>query len=255
MNIDTAADSIDCSDVFHIVTDVIGYILFMHQQIPSLLQDITCEFDGLRTEFEELEVDLAKSEGISKLARRNQAARKREVKMGIRRLEKLVNCISDLKTALKEMMTQVTNVEKIWLVLGPSPLRPLHVYELHFPKGVLVSGDFARSKVADTLSRKAIRTMISKDVGSKNYFSGPTKLFLLAKAPSCFNLPLHFLPKREFKQTRKLEPFRLRFRCRTHELPTNVQCTDFHPEATDSIWFQCRHIIKGLASGISPPED
>lgn len=34
-NIDTASDSLYSSAIFHVVTDIIGFILFMHQQIPS----------------------------------------------------------------------------------------------------------------------------------------------------------------------------------------------------------------------------
>lgn len=76
--------------------------------------------------------------------------------MGIRRLEKLINCVSNVKTALQLMIAEVPNVEKISLVLGPSPLRPLHIYELSFSHGRAVSGDFCRSKIAETLSRKVM---------------------------------------------------------------------------------------------------
>ncbi|KAK4418263.1 hypothetical protein Salat_2239000 [Sesamum alatum] len=250
-NIDTAAESLDSSAIFHLVTDILGFILFMHQQIPSVLQDITKEFDDLRTEFEELEVELAKSEAKAISTRRKQAARKREVKMGIRRLEKLMNCISNLKTALQLMIAEAPNVEKISLVLGPSPLRPLHVYELSFSNGRAVSGDFSRSKVAETLSRKAIRTMISRGVGSDS-----------CAAPSYINLPLHFLPKRGLRQNRKTVPFRLRFRCRTRVREMNARPGDcassvglLDSTSQDLIWFQCRHTIKGLASRTSTPED
>lgn len=34
-NIDTAADALDSSAIFHVVTDILGFVLFMHQQIPS----------------------------------------------------------------------------------------------------------------------------------------------------------------------------------------------------------------------------
>lgn len=33
---------------------------------------------------------------------------------------------------------------------------------------------------------------------------GPSKLFLLVKAPAYLNLPLHFLPKRDFKYNKKV---------------------------------------------------
>ncbi|KAG8389359.1 hypothetical protein BUALT_Bualt02G0221100 [Buddleja alternifolia] len=260
-NVDTAADSLDSSAIFHVVTDILGFILFMHQQIPSVLQDITQEFDELHSEYKELEVELAKSEAKAISTRRKQAARKREVKMGIRRLEKLMKCITNLKTALQSMFAEVPNIEKISLVLGPSPLRPLHVYELCFPHGRATSGDFSRSKIAETLSRKAIRALISRGAGSDSY-GGPTKLFLLVKAPSSLNLPLHFLPKREFRQNRKNVPFRLRFRCRTRNLEMNAQPSDCASSAglldstsTDLIWFQCQHTIKGLAFRTTPQED
>ncbi|KAK6141418.1 hypothetical protein DH2020_024823 [Rehmannia glutinosa] len=243
MNIDTTADSLDSSAIFHVVNDVLGFILFMHQQIPSVLQDITQEFDDLRTEFKELEVELAKSEGKAISTRRKQASRKREVKLGIRKLEKLMDCISNLKTALQLVITEVPNVEKISLVLGPSPLRPLHIYELSFSLGKAVSGDFSRSKVAETLSRKAIRMLISRGAGSDSY-AGPTKLFLMVKAPSYLNLPLHFLPKREFRHSRKKVPFRLRFRCRTQDLQMNAQPNDsassvglLDSTSKDLIWY------------------
>lgn len=67
-----------------------------------------------------------------------------------------MNCISNLKTALQLMIAEASKVEKVSLVLGPSPLRPLHVYELSFSHGRAVSGDFSRSKVAETLSRKVV---------------------------------------------------------------------------------------------------
>lgn len=260
-NIDAAADALDSSTIFHLVFDIVAFILFMHQQIPSVLQDITHEFDELRAEFKELEIELEESEAKAVSTRRKQAARKREVKMGIRRLEKLMGCISNLKAALQLVITEVPNVDKISLILGPSPLRPLHIYELSFSNGRPVLEDFSRSKIADILSRKAIRTMISKGVGSDSY-AGPTKLFLLVKAPSFLNLPMHFLPKREFRPNRKTKPFRLRFRCRTQNLEMNLQPDDCassvevqHSSSKDLIWFQCRHAIKGMACRASPPED
>lgn len=33
--IETTADSLDSAVVFHVVTDILGFVLFMHQQIPS----------------------------------------------------------------------------------------------------------------------------------------------------------------------------------------------------------------------------
>lgn len=255
-NIEIPADSLDTSVIFHIVIDILGFVLFMHQQIPSVLQDISQEFDELRAEYNDL-VDLTPQSEVNGVSlRRKQAARKREVKMGIRRVEKLMNTISNLKSAVQLMITEVPNLETVILVLGPSPLRPLHVYELCFLQGRIVSGDFGRTKVAEGLSRKAIRTLISSGAGSDSY-AGPTKLFLLVKAPSSFNIPLHFLPKREFRYNKKIVPFKLRFKRRTRNLKVDAEPNDCQTAtpagfleypSTDLIWFQCRHTIKGLAS-------
>ncbi|CAA3006184.1 Hypothetical predicted protein [Olea europaea subsp. europaea] len=262
-NIETTAESLDTSVIFHVVIDILGFILFMHQQIPSVLQDISQEFDELRAEYNDL-VDLTPQSEVKAVSlRRKQAARRREVKMGIRRLEKLMNTISNLKTAVQVMITEVPNLETIILVLGPSPLRPLHVYELCFLQGRIVSGDFGRSKVTEGLSRKAIRTLISRGAGSDSY-AGPTKLFVLVKAPSSFNIPMHFLPKREFRYNRKIVPFRLRFKRRTQNLEMDADPNDcqtatsagfLDSPSTDLIWFQCRHTIKGLASRRTPAEE
>ncbi|XP_050263731.1 uncharacterized protein LOC126707990 isoform X2 [Quercus robur] len=206
--IETAAESIDGSVIFHVINDVVGFVLYMHQQIPSILQDISLEFDTLHTEFTELETDLTQSD-IK--ARRKLIGRMREVKHGIKRLEKLMNMVSNLQNALKLMMSEIPNVQGVILVLGATPIRPQHVYELCFSHGKVVGSgetDFTKSKVAQGLSRKAIRTLISKGAGSGSY-PGPNKLFLLVKAPCSFNLPLHFLPKRDFKYSKKNFRYRL----------------------------------------------
>ncbi|KAE8676728.1 F15k9.21, putative isoform 2 [Hibiscus syriacus] len=216
--IETAAEFFDSSVVFHVVKDTIGFILYMHQQIPSILQDISLEFDLLRTEYEDLEVDLAKTE-------------------------------------MKERRQHIGRMrEEVILVLGASPIRPQHVYQLcfsHSNPAPIVEANFVKGKTAEGLSRKAIRALITKGAGSSSY-PGPTKLFLMVKAPTSFNLPLHFLPKRDFRYSKKIVPFRLRFRCRTQGLKMD----DDHSSQTgrskgidssnDLIWFQCRHAIKGI---------
>lgn len=62
---------------------------------------------------------------------------------------------------------------------------------------------WVKSRAAEALSRKAIRALISNGAGSASY-PGPSKLFLLVKAPSSFNQPLHFLPKRDFRYSNKV---------------------------------------------------
>ncbi|KAG7967493.1 hypothetical protein I3843_08G101300 [Carya illinoinensis] len=180
----------------------------------------------------------------------------RDAKKGIRRLEKLMNTISNLQTALKQVITEFPNIEGVVLVLGASPIRPRHVYELCFSHGKAAARgevDFSKSRAADGLSRKAIRTLVSKGAGSGSY-PGPCKLFLLVKAPSSFNRPLHFLPKRDFRFSKKIVPLRLRLKCKTRDQKMGaLDQTGSSISLTDStsdnlIWFQCRHTIKGLAS-------
>lgn len=75
--------------------------------------------------------------------------------MGIRRLDKLMNTISSLKTALQLMITEFPAIQRVVLILGPSPLRPLHVYELCFSHETAASGgDFTRNRVVEALSKK-----------------------------------------------------------------------------------------------------
>ncbi|KAF5938345.1 hypothetical protein HYC85_022604 [Camellia sinensis] len=52
---------------------------------------------------------------------------------------------------------------------------------------------------------QAIRTLISNGAGSDSYTGAQPYFFLLVKAPSSFNLPLHFLPKRDFRYSKKAE--------------------------------------------------
>jgi hypothetical protein len=83
--------------------------------------------------------------------RRKHMGRMREIKRGIRRVEKLMSTVSNLKTALKLMMTsEIAQIREVVLVIGASPIRPLHVYQLYFSHGkVVVRGevDFAKSRV------------------------------------------------------------------------------------------------------------
>ncbi|KAG5567590.1 hypothetical protein RHGRI_002958 [Rhododendron griersonianum] len=287
--IETTADSLDSAVVFHVVTDILGFVLFMHQQIPSILQDISLEFEGLQTEYRELETVLAQTE-VKASMRRMHGGRMREVKRGIKRLEKMMKTVSSIRTALQLVICVIPNVQQVMLVLGPSPMRPQHVYEVCFAHGKVVcgrAGDFTKTRAAEVLSRKvknkdsirlilrnemgnqisyclvAIRTLISKGAGSDSY-AGPTKLFLLVKAPSSLTVPLHFLPKRDFKYSKKIVPFRLRFKCKTRDQemddPNQVaQTVDnislMDHTSNDLIWYQCRHIIKGLVTKTSPTED
>ncbi|XP_062114261.1 uncharacterized protein LOC133825294 [Humulus lupulus] len=256
MEIKTTADSIDSSMIFHAINEVSGFLLYTYQQIPYVLQDITLEFKKWCKEYSKLETDLAQIQGTGVL-RRKHASEMREIKYEIRRFEKLIRTISDFQTALKLMISEVPNFQAAILVLGATPLRPRAVYEFSFPNhhsaSVVTAPDFAKTRAAEVLAKKAIRGLISKRVGSGSY-PGISKLFLLVKAPSSMNLPLHFVPKRDFRYSKKVVPFIVRFKCRTQackEMDAND--LELHTESStetapnELIWFQCRHVIKGLA--------
>ncbi|EOX94789.1 F15k9.21, putative isoform 1 [Theobroma cacao] len=255
--IETTAEFLDGSVIFHLVKDAIGFVLYMHQQIPSILQDISLEFESMHAEYKELEMDLAKTEVKASL-RRKHVGRMRECKQGIRRMEKFMNSVSCLQTALQLMISEIPNIQEVILVLGTSPIRPQHVYQMYFSHSNAapsVEADFIKGKTAEGLSKKAIRALISRGAGSSSY-PGPTKLFLMVKAPTSFNLPLHFLPKRDFRYSKKIVPFRLRFRCRTQGLEIDASGHGslssrstglINSSSSDFIWFQCRHAIKGIA--------
>ncbi|MED6199490.1 hypothetical protein PIB30_076366 [Stylosanthes scabra] len=246
--INIASDTLDGSAIFHTLNDVVSFLLYMHLQIPSTVQDMSAEYDALHSEYKELE--LAIGTQVKASFRRQQVSKMRDIKMGIRRMDKFMNTLVKVQTAIKLMISQVPAIERLVLALGASPLRPLHIYVLNFSHGATrtaVSDDFGRNKVAEGLSRKAIRTLISKGAGSVNY-PGPLKLFLLFKAPSSFNQPLHFLPKRDFRFHKKVVPLKLLVKCRNQ-----VQEVAAAP-SEDMIWFQCRHVIKGLAMNTMPDE-
>ncbi|KAK9067627.1 hypothetical protein SSX86_011738 [Deinandra increscens subsp. villosa] len=263
-DLEIAADSIDASVTFHLVMDVLGFVLFMHQQIPSILQDLSLEFDSLNTEYKDLEVVIAQNE-MKASQRRVQMGRKREVKHVIRRHEKLMKTVANIQTALQLVFSEIPHAEAVIVVLGASPLRPRHVYELCFShRKDVISGvcDFTKTRVAEGISRKVIRTLVSKGAGSESY-EGPSKLFLLVKAPPSFNMPLHFLPKRDFRYNKKIVPMRLRIKCRNQDRAIHSLTCDTLPAnpnnmldstSNDNIWFQCRHVIKGLACKASPEE-
>ena len=89
--------------------------------------------------------------------RRVQNGRKREVKHGIKRLQKLMNNISNAQTALKLVFSEIPHVEAVILVLGGSPARPQHVYELYFSHGqdtLFDACDFTKTKAIEGISRK-----------------------------------------------------------------------------------------------------
>ncbi|KAI4386331.1 hypothetical protein MLD38_004272 [Melastoma candidum] len=257
--IETSAESLGSSIVYHVVNDILGFVLFMYQQIPSILPDMSLEFATILGNCKELEAELAKPD-LKAASRRSNLAQLRELKQVVRRREKFMNMVSRLQSAIGLVIKVCPDIPEVMLVLGGSVLRPLCAYSLCFLHGNVVSrgeSDLSRSKAVDVLSRKAIRALISQSAGSSSC-PGSMKLFLLVKAPSSFNQHLDYLPKRDFKISKKVAPFRLLFRCRKHiqdnGTMTDSQTSSFNclsrdlsKDNEDLIWFQCRHVIKGLA--------
>lgn len=140
----------------------------------------------------------------------------REVKYGIKRLQKLMTTTAEMEAALQLLLIEVPNIQNVLLILGSSSIRPQHVYEMCFSHGRdhfigTTASNFAKSKVAEGLSRKvvfrvyvllshwldceslwvsfcyvirlqAIRMLISKGAGSSSYAGegGVSGLFVLA---------------------------------------------------------------------------
>ncbi|XP_073009255.1 uncharacterized protein [Typha latifolia] len=256
-DIETVAEELQRSEVFHIVKEVIGFALYMHNQIPSVLQNLENEFAALKDEYKILvESVLTPTESKASIKRKHNT-RKKEVHQVIKRQEKLMNSISSLLSAFQNALDEIPSIQGVTLVLGGSLTRPLHVYEMLFSHGSFDSGsstEFTQSKIAQAISRKAIRALISSGAGSS--YRGPSKLFLLVKCPCTLNLPLHFLPKRDFHHSKKVLPFRLHIKCKLsdqvfdgqyHNPPTSCSNSILGSTLGDDIWYQCRHTVKGLA--------
>ncbi|CAH2039066.1 unnamed protein product [Thlaspi arvense] len=246
VDIANTASSLGGSGVFHIINDIVGFVLYMHQQIPSVLQDMSLDFDGLQTEFMDLEAHLTQPE-VKPLARRKLVSRKREVKHEIKKLQKLMSSISSLRSALQLMIREAPDIQRVVLILGGSPLRPQKAYELlftHSDNVLSFEGDFSKAKLQKHFQKRfTIRALISTGAGSTSC-PGPMRLFILVHAPPSLNLPQHFIPKRDFRYNRKFVPLKLRFKCRAQDEATN---SPLNSGTNDLIWFQCRHVIKGLA--------
>ncbi|PKU85485.1 hypothetical protein MA16_Dca003225 [Dendrobium catenatum] len=214
--IEIAAESLRRSDIFHVVKEVLGFILYMHEQIPSVLQNLEHEFDGLKEDYKHLDVSYsAQLERKERKVSRKTNMRKIEVKSAIKRLEKLINSISTLSSALQEAIEGIPGFDGVTFLLGGSLARPQHVYEIFFSHFKIISDSAnhnAKSKVAEILLRKAVRALLSNGAGSSS-FSGPTKLFLMIKSPCSFKSPLHFLPKRDFRFNRKVSGFNIDTQC------------------------------------------
>jgi len=203
VEVQAAAAALRRSEVFHVVKELVGFVLYMHHQIPSVLQSLENEFASLKEEMTEMTLQPAE---LKPSDQRKYNTRKREVRRRIKKHEKLMNGISTLLCALQQALDEVSSIEGVVLILGGSLVRPLFVYDITISHGTFDSGsakDQALTKLAQSVSRKAIRALVSCGAGSLSY-TGPSKLFLLVRCPSTLNLPLDFLPKREFRYSKKV---------------------------------------------------
>ncbi|MQL76869.1 hypothetical protein Taro_009298 [Colocasia esculenta] len=252
-------EGLNKSEIYHVAKEVIGFVLYMHQQIPAVLQHLEKDFDNLREEYKDLEESVLPPEESKACSLRMRKLKIREVKQGIKRLAKLMNTISSLLSSLQLMLDEIPVVHGLMLLLGGSLIRPQFVYEIFFLRGKADSGnprDSNKSKVAESVSKKVVRSLITKGAGGGSY-AGPMKLFLLVKGPDNLKLPLHFLPKREFKYHKKAVSFRLQIRCSAQKRARDNSrfsaqeggSTElYNTTSGDLIWFQCKHIVKGLAT-------
>ncbi|KQK04375.1 uncharacterized protein LOC100843962 isoform X2 [Brachypodium distachyon] len=254
VEVQVATAALRRSEVFHIVKELLGFVLYMHHQIPSVLQNLENEFTDLKEEMTEMAIPPAE---LKPSDQRKYNTRKREVRCRIKKRQKLMNGISTLLSALQQALDEVSRIEGIALILGGSLVRPLFVYDITVSHGRFDSGgtkEHATTKLAQSVSRKAIRALISGGAGSLSY-TGPTKLFLLVRCPCTLNLPLDFLPKRDFRYSKKVVPKHMSIKCNSSCYQTNnehvasildASCCNSESSPSDVIWFQCKHTIRGL---------
>ncbi|KAF0924783.1 hypothetical protein E2562_014890 [Oryza meyeriana var. granulata] len=254
VEVQAAAASLRRSEVFYVVKELLGFVLYMHHQIPSLLQNLENEFASLKEEMTEMALPPAE---LKPSDQRKYNTRKREVRRRIKKQEKLMNGLSSVFSALQKALDEVPSVEGVLLILGGSLVRPLFVYDITISHGRFDAGsanEHGTSKLAQSVSRKAIRALISSGAGSLSY-TGPTKLFVLVRCSCTLNLPLDFLPKRDFRYIKKVVPLQMCIKCNTTDNQIDNQqitsivdassCTS-ESSISDVIWFQCKHMIRGL---------
>lgn len=65
--------------------------------------------------------------------------RMREVKQGIKKLEKLMSDVSNLQTTIQLVLNELHSIQGVILVLSSSPVCTLFVYKMLLPYGMVVS--------------------------------------------------------------------------------------------------------------------
>ncbi|KAG0537584.1 hypothetical protein BDA96_03G161000 [Sorghum bicolor] len=254
VEVQAAAAALRRSEVFHVVKELVGFVLYMHHQIPSVLSSLENEFASLKEEMTEMTLRPAE---LKPSDQRRYNTRKREVRRRIKKHEKLMNGISTLLCSLQQALDEVSSIEGVVLILGGSLVRPLFVYDITISHGIFDPGsakEHALTKLAQSVSRKAIRALVSCGAGSLSY-TGPSKLFLLVRCPSTLNLPQDFLPRRDFRYSKKVVPLQMHIKCsksvcsgnNQHHMPVvDAPCSASESSLSDVIWFQCKHTIRGL---------
>ncbi|XP_006654186.1 uncharacterized protein LOC102710979 [Oryza brachyantha] len=254
VEVQAAAPSLRRSEVFHVVKELLGFVLYMHHQIPSVLQNLENEFAGLKEEMTEMALPSAE---LKPSDQRKYNRRKRQVRQRIKKQEKLMNGLSSLCSALQKALDEVPSIEGVLLIIGGSLVRPLFVYDITISHGRFDAGsanEHGISKLAQSVSRKAIRALISSGAGSLSY-TGPTKLFVLVRCPFTLNLPLDFLPKRDFRYSKKVIPLHMCITCNAagvemdnQQITSIIDASSCSSESSisDVIWFQCKHTVRGL---------
>ncbi|PWZ30968.1 hypothetical protein Zm00014a_040349 [Zea mays] len=183
VEVQAATAALRRSEVFHVLKELVGFVLYMHHQIPSVLPSLENEFASLKEEMTEMALQPAE---LKPSDRRKYNTRKTE-----------------------HALDEVSSIEGVVLILGGSLVRPLFVYDITISHGIFGPGsakEHALTKLAQSVSRKAIRALVSRGAGSLSY-TGPSKLFLLVRCSSTLKLPLDFLPKLDFRYSKKVLSF------------------------------------------------
>ncbi|KAG6543958.1 hypothetical protein Mapa_014582 [Marchantia paleacea] len=254
--------SISSKELLHLLTELIYFVLYMHQQMPCTYEELKncCK--------EQTEAVVARSSGAGDSS--NPALRgrqRREEASNLRKLVKLKDQIEKVVRALKSSLTSLSDIRSVLVILGPSPMRPKHVYEVHLRCQVNDVGDDTvedRPKSSD-LARKLIRALISD--GATSSAESSMKLFLVIGASANpISVPEDVHPKRGLVISRK-QGSRTSVRL-VQQRETNLEAevssiclSDPSPSTSDDddsneslcdndyMWYQCLHTVKGLFEG------
>ncbi|KAL3685901.1 hypothetical protein R1sor_003923 [Riccia sorocarpa] len=262
--------SLSMKALMHMFRELIYFVLYMHQQMPCTYEELQNCRTSHAAEEEVGEADSARS---SKETRLQRGRERREAKR-LRKLLKLKDEIERLVHSLRSGLSILADFRSVLLLLGNSPLRPKHVYEVQLDcelNGRVYdeAEDSRGEKSKSDLSRKLIRALISDAASSST--DGPMKLFLLVQASSNpQRVPEDFPPKRGFVMTGKricrtlvrivqeqaknledeVSSISLSDRSPSQSQDMDLDTDDNH-DAEDLIWYQCVHTVKGLYEGSS----